>query len=113
VFMDNVSVHKVDGVEEAIEARGAIPCYLPAYSPDLKSNRATICQAQSHAAQDCRIFLKHSAFTSTDWRAFGGGSSLGARQWHTEAARVSKTYWAGVSRRFSGHPVGRISRIWV
>jgi transposase len=35
VFMDNVSVHKVDGVEEAIEARGAIPFYLPAYSPDL------------------------------------------------------------------------------
>jgi hypothetical protein len=35
VFMDNVSVHKVDGVEQAIEARGAIPFYLPAYSPDL------------------------------------------------------------------------------
>ena len=35
VFMDNVSVHKVDGIEEAIEARGAIPVYLPAYSPDL------------------------------------------------------------------------------
>ena len=35
VFMDNVSVHKVDGIEEAIEARGAIPFYLPAYSPDL------------------------------------------------------------------------------
>ena len=33
VFMDNVSVHKVDGIEEAIEARGAIPFYLPAYSP--------------------------------------------------------------------------------
>jgi hypothetical protein len=29
VFMDDVSVHKVDGVEEAIEARGAIPLYLP------------------------------------------------------------------------------------
>jgi len=35
VFMDNVSVHKVDGIEEAIEARGAIPFYLPPYSPDL------------------------------------------------------------------------------
>ena len=32
--MDNVSVHKVAGVEDAIEARGAIPFYLPAYSPD-------------------------------------------------------------------------------
>ena len=35
VFMDNVSVHKVVGVREAIEACGAILVYLPAYSPDL------------------------------------------------------------------------------
>jgi len=35
VFMDNASVHMVEGVEEAIEARDAILFYLPAYSPDL------------------------------------------------------------------------------
>jgi transposase len=35
VVMDNVSVHKVAGVREAIEARGAILFYLPPYSPDL------------------------------------------------------------------------------
>jgi transposase len=35
VFMDNVSVHKVAGIQEAIEARGAMLAYLPAYSPDL------------------------------------------------------------------------------
>jgi len=35
VFMDNAPVHKVDGVEEAIEDRGAILRYLPQYSPDL------------------------------------------------------------------------------
>ena len=35
MFMDNVSVHKVAGVQEAIEARGAFLIYLPAYSPDL------------------------------------------------------------------------------
>ena len=34
VFMDNVSTHLVDGVEETIEARGASVYYLPAYSPD-------------------------------------------------------------------------------
>jgi transposase len=34
VFMDNVPIHKVAGVREAIEARGAILIYLPAYSPD-------------------------------------------------------------------------------
>jgi transposase len=35
VIMDNVSVHKVTGVREAIEARGATLLYLPPYSPDL------------------------------------------------------------------------------
>jgi transposase len=34
VIMDNVSVHKVAGVREAIEARGATLFYLPPYSPD-------------------------------------------------------------------------------
>jgi transposase len=35
VVMDNLSVHKVDGVVEAIEAAGARVLYLPPYSPDL------------------------------------------------------------------------------
>jgi transposase len=35
VICDNLSCHKVQGVAEAIAARGAQLCYLPAYSPDL------------------------------------------------------------------------------
>jgi transposase len=35
VIMDNVRVHKVAGVSEAIEARGATVPSFPAYSPDL------------------------------------------------------------------------------
>jgi transposase len=35
VYMDNVSTHQVDGVKQAIEARGARAVFLPAYSPDL------------------------------------------------------------------------------
>ncbi len=35
VIMDNLSSHKVAGVREAIEARGATLRFLPAYSPDL------------------------------------------------------------------------------
>jgi transposase len=34
VIIDNVRVHKVAGVREAIEARGATLLYLPPYSPD-------------------------------------------------------------------------------
>ena len=35
VLMDNLSAHKVDGIQDAIEARGARLEYLPPYSPDL------------------------------------------------------------------------------
>jgi len=35
VVADNLASHKVAGVREAIEARGATLLYLPAYSPDL------------------------------------------------------------------------------
>jgi len=35
VIMDNVGIHKIAGVREAIAARGATLLYLPPYSPDL------------------------------------------------------------------------------
>jgi len=35
VILDNLSSHKVTGVEKAIAATGAILLYLPPYSPDL------------------------------------------------------------------------------
>jgi hypothetical protein len=45
VFLDNVSTHKVDGVEEAIEARGARAVFLPAYSPDLRRRQQKLVQS--------------------------------------------------------------------
>jgi transposase len=35
VVMDNLGAHKVAGIREAIEGRGAVVEYLPPYSPDL------------------------------------------------------------------------------
>ena len=35
VILDNLSSHKVDGVQEAIAVAGATVLYLPPYSPDL------------------------------------------------------------------------------
>ena len=35
VVLDNLSAHKVTGIEELIAARGAQLLYLPSYSPDL------------------------------------------------------------------------------
>ena len=54
VVMDNLPVHKVAGVEQAIEAVGAALLYLPPYSPDTQSDRAGLQQAQGVSAQGCR-----------------------------------------------------------
>ena len=35
VFLDNCSIHKLEEIEAAIEARGAWALFLPPYSPDL------------------------------------------------------------------------------
>ena len=61
--MDNVSVHKVDGVEEAIEARGAIPFYLPAYSPDLNPIEQLFAKLKALLRKVAAYTLKNAAFT--------------------------------------------------
>jgi transposase len=86
VFLDNVSTHKVDGVEEAIEARGARAVYLPAYSPDLNPIeqlfarlksflrkmkartvdelwRAISCFVKEISKAECKAYLANSGYT--------------------------------------------------
>ena len=63
VFMDNASVHKVVGVEEAIEARGAIPFYLPAYSPDLNPIEQLFAKLKAILRKIAAYTLKNAAYT--------------------------------------------------
>ena len=63
VFMDNASVHMVEGVEEAIEARGAIAFYLPAYSPDLNPIEQLFAKLKSMLRKIAAYSLKQAAFT--------------------------------------------------
>jgi len=87
VIMDNLPVHKVNGVEQAIEAAGATLIYLPKYSPDLNpielalANSRRICarrpsrQSQPRAQdrsrradfspQECRNFFRHAGYVRT------------------------------------------------
>ena len=64
VFMDNASVHMVEGVEEAIEARGAILFYLPAYSPpDLNPIEQLFAKLKSVLRKIAAYSLKQAAYT--------------------------------------------------
>jgi transposase len=63
VFMDNASVHMVEGVEEAIEARGAILFYLPAYSPDFNPIEQLFAKLKSMLRKIAAYSLKQTAYT--------------------------------------------------
>jgi transposase len=88
VVMDNVSVHKVAGVRQAIEARGATLVYLPPYSPDLNpielffsKLKAILRKAAANSIEslwtvigsclkffspgECAAFLAHAGYRST------------------------------------------------
>ena len=61
VVVDNVSFHKVAGVEEAIRAAGASLRYLPQYSPDLNPIELVFHPSQGIAAQSCGAHNRRTA----------------------------------------------------
>lgn len=48
VVMDNLPAHKVAGIRQAIEARGARLLYLPPYSPDLNPIENAFAKFKAH-----------------------------------------------------------------
>ena len=88
VAMDNLPVHRVAGVEEAIEAAGATLLYLPPYSPDLNPIELAFSKLKAHLRQaaehtipglsrrigrvarafspkECRNFFRHAGYVQT------------------------------------------------
>jgi transposase len=88
VVMDNLPVHKVTGVREAIEAAGATLAYLPPYSPDLNPIELAFSKLKAHlrkaaertitgllrrigrvvsifTPRECRNFLRHAGYVHT------------------------------------------------
>lgn len=63
VFMDNVPVHKVAGVKEAIEGRGAILVYLPAYSPDFNPIEQVFAKLKAILRKLAAYTLKGAAYS--------------------------------------------------
>jgi transposase len=88
VAMDNLPVHKLPGVREAIEAAGATLHYLPPYSPDLnpiemafsklkaflrkvaQRTIARLCRSigafvPTLCARECASYFRHAGYVST------------------------------------------------
>ena len=88
VLMDNLPVHKVAGVAEAIEAAGATLIYLPPYSPDLNPIELAFSKLKAHlrkaaertipcltrrigrivsdfSPRECRDFFRHAGYVRT------------------------------------------------
>jgi transposase len=65
VVLDNLRAHKVKGVRDAIEARGARLLYLPPYSPDLNPIELAFAKLKA--------LLRTAARRTVDalWRAIG------------------------------------------
>jgi transposase len=58
VVMDNLPSHKVAGIQEAIEATGAVLRYLPPYSPDLNPIEQAIAKLKSYLRKDAARTLE-------------------------------------------------------
>jgi transposase len=88
VVLDNLPVHKVAGIEEAIEAAGATLLYLPPYSPDLNPIELAFSKLKAHlrkaaehtisgllrrigrvvkafTRQECKNFFRHAGYVQT------------------------------------------------
>jgi transposase len=76
VFMDNLPVHKVAGVQKAIEGRGAILVYLPAYSPDLNPIEQVFAKLKAVLRKLAAYTLKGAAYSPIPSRVFARLSPL-------------------------------------
>jgi transposase len=79
VVMDNLSAHKVKGVREAIEGKGAKLVYLPPYSPDLSP--IELCWSKiKEGLRKAQARTLQALEQAIDY-AFGQVTSLDAKGW--------------------------------
>lgn len=70
VVLDNLSAHKVAGLAELVEARGARLLYLPPYSPDFNPIELAFSQLKTWlrtAQARTREALEDTIRAATDW----------------------------------------------
>ena len=81
VVMDNLGAHKVTGIREAIEARGAKLLYLPPYSPDLSPIER--CWSKLKTALRARGARTHRALARALKRTLATITKADALAWFT------------------------------
>lgn len=81
VIMDNVSAHKVAGIREAIEGRGAQVPYLPPYAPDLSPSE--LCWSKGKTALRKAKARTREALESALAQVMSTVTARDARNWFT------------------------------
>jgi transposase len=70
VVLDNLSVHKVDGLDEIMQIYGARLCYLPPYSPDFNPIELAFSKLKTGlrtAKARTRDLLEEAIRTAAEW----------------------------------------------
>jgi transposase len=86
VLMDNLSAHKVSGIEEMILSRGALLEYLPPYSPDL--NPIEQCWSKVKTFLRKRKARTRRALAAAIKKAFATITEADARAWFEHCGYV-------------------------
>src|ERR1700677_2373044 len=90
LVVDNASIHKVAGIQELVEERGAHLLYLPSYSPDLNpielafsSIKAWLRANRDHLNQN----LAGSVYDAL-WQAVHSISAESAKGWYKHCGYI-------------------------
>lgn len=86
LVIDNASIHKVAGIREMVEERGARLLYLPSYSPDFNpiklafsSIKAWLCASRDQLTDNLAV---GGSVDDALWQAVYSTSAESARGWY-------------------------------
>ena len=93
LVIDNASIHKVDGIRELVEDRGARLMYLPSYSPNfnpIKLAFSTIKQwlRSNHDCVNREIDSDNGAVYNIFWEAVHSVTAEQARGWYKHCGYI-------------------------
>ncbi len=93
IVMDNVVIHKVEGIQEMIEERGLLLLYLPPYSPDLNPIEEAFSSMKAWLRANCDDIQDQLEGNSADpyavlWEAIYRITTVDAHGWYHHSSYI-------------------------